>query len=404
MAVPKLRFAGFNDEWKTYTLSDILSLIGGNAFSSKDASKNGVKWLKIANVGFGNVTWDVQDYLPLNFKDKYPNYLLDCGDIILTLTRPILNGNLKIAQITSKDLPALLNQRVAKLQINEGMIDKKYIFHLLRNRKTVLEIESSISGTDPPNLGNKELKKILVNIPLINESIKIAKFMDTVDKKIQLQQEKINLLKEQKKGFMQKIFSQELRFKDEDGQAFPEWEGNIKASELFESISNKNHNSDYAVLSATQNQGMVYRESLERNMSFDEGNLNTYKLVEVGDFIISLRSFQGGIEFSNLEGLVSPAYTVFRSISPKVDAQYFAKFFKTSDFIQRLNSTTYGIRDGKAISFNDFCSLKFSLPSIQEQEKIASFLNILDKKITTETCKLNQIELEKQYFMQQMFI
>src|SRR5690606_30802861 len=153
-AVPKLRFAGFNDEWKTYTLSDILSLVGGNAFSSKDASKNGVNWLKIANVGFGNVTWDVQDYLPLDFKDKYPNYLLDCGDIILTLTRPILNGNLKIAEVTSRDLPALLNQRVAKLQINEDMVDKKYIFHLLRNRKTILKIESSISGTDPPNLGN----------------------------------------------------------------------------------------------------------------------------------------------------------------------------------------------------------------------------------------------------------
>ncbi len=111
---------------------------------------------------------------------------------------------------------------------------------------------------------------------------------------------------------MQKIFKQELRFKDKNGLEYPKWKPNTKAEELFEPISNKNHNGDLPVLSATQDNGMVYRDSLERHMAFNDENLISYKLVEKNDFIISLRSFQGGIEFSNLQGLVSPAYTVFR--------------------------------------------------------------------------------------------
>ncbi len=105
-----------------------------------------------------------------------------------------------------------------------------------------------------------------------------------------------------------------MRFKDEYGHTYPNWELQIKANQLFEPISNKNHNGEYPVLSATQEHGMVYRDSLDRlKMSFNDDNLGTYKLVEQKDFIISLRSFQGGIEFSNLQGLVSPAYTVFRN-------------------------------------------------------------------------------------------
>ncbi len=82
----------------------------------------------------------------------------------------------------------------------------------------------------------------------------------------------------------------------------------------------------------------------------------------------------------------------------------FSKLFKTDSFIQLLNSTTYGIRDGKAISYKDFSTLKFSIPSLEEQKKIAEFLNLLEKKIQNEQEKLDSLQKQKQAFMQQMFI
>ena len=250
----------------------------------------------------------------------------------------------------------------------------------------------------------ERIRKFKISLPCITEQKKLGVFFDFMDNKIQLQQEKIDFLKEQKKGYMQKILNQEIRFKDANGSDYPKWLNNVKAERLFESVSNKNHNGDYPVLSATQDNGMVLRDSLERHMAFNDDNLKSYKLVEKNDFIISLRSFQGGIEFSNLQGLVSPAYTVFKSKSELVYDLYFAKLFKTENFISRLNSTTYGIRDGKAISYKDFSTLRFNIPSIEEQKKIAEFLDLLDLKILNENKKLEQLQNQKQAFMQQMFI
>lgn len=404
MNKPKLRFKNFHKEWEKKKLSEVVELFGGYAFLSKDAVKTGVKWLKIANVDLGKIKWNVSEYLPIEFLKHHSKYEIFEGDIVLTLTRPIIGKKLKIAEVTLNDTPALLNQRVAKVEIINNLLDKRFIYQLLQNHKTVLKLENAISGTDPPNLGNKELKKIDVFIPTKIESEKIAKFLSLLDKKIQLQQEKFDLLKEQKKGYMQKIISQELRFKNEQGDDFPEWKTYIKADELFCSVSNKNHNGDYPVLSATQDNGMVYRDTLERHMTFNDNNLKSYKLVEEEDFVISLRSFQGGIEFSKLQGLVSPAYTVIRKKDESVYNPYFANVFKTDNFITRLNTTTYGIRDGKAISYKDFSTLTFDVPSVEEQKKIAKFLDLQKRKIYIEEKKLRELQNRKKAFMQQMFI
>lgn len=398
MNVPKLRFPGFEEEWRTWTLGEIATVRTGKAFSSNDFSESG-EYLVVTNKNILDQERKIKsigDRININDNKILDNYLLDGDNILVTMDGAKIGST---GRFTNNK--AVLAQRVGRL--NSDQID--FIYQITKSKKFVVEMNKISVGNAIKHISLDQISNYTFFAPSNDEEqAKMGGFFRNIDTEIQLLQEKINLLKEQKKGFMQKIFSQELRFKDENGQEFPKWEQNVKALDLFESISNKNHAGNYPVLSATQDQGMVYRDSLERNMSFDEGNLNTYKLVESGDFVISLRSFQGGIEFSNLEGLVSPAYTVFRSISPKVNAQYFAKLFKTDNFIQRLNSTTYGIRDGKAISFNDFSSLKFSLPSIKEQEKIASFLDILEKKIIAETAKLKQLEFKKQYFMQQMFV
>ena len=147
-----------------------------------------------------------------------------------------------------------------------------------------------------------------------------------------------------------------LRFKEFSG----DWETQ-KAKELFESISDKNHNGDLEVLSATQDRGVIPRSELNIDIKYEQNNLTSYKKVKESDFIISLRSFQGGIEHSHYTGLVSPAYTVF-NFKNNIDSnhRFFAEIFKTQNFINRLNTLTYGIRDGKAISFKDFSDVKLS--------------------------------------------
>jgi type I restriction enzyme, S subunit len=411
MNTPNLRFKGVNNEWKQCNLTDILNLFGGNAFSSKDTSKEGVKWLKIANVSFGKINWEVTDYLPSNFLEKYPNYSLTSGDLVLTLTRPILNRELKIAQITTSDLPALLNQRVAKLIINEEIVDKKFIFHLLRNRKTVLDIERSISGTDPPNLGNNELKKIKVFIPSNIESKKVASFFDTIDKKLQFQQEKIYLLKEQKKGYMQKIFSQELRFKDENGKRFPTWETNKLSNYLFEHKV-RNYEEIYSkqdVLSVSGDYGIVNQIEFQ-GRSFAGDSVANYHVVHKGDIVYTkspLRSNPYGIIKCNKEvaGIVSTLYAVY-SCKENILGEFVDYYFQlgdhTNSYLRPL--VNKGAKNDMKINNENVLKGEITIPLIKEQRKIIQFLSTLDKKINLEQAKYKELVEEKKYFMQQMFI
>lgn len=190
-----------------------------------------------------------------------------------------------------------------------------------------------------------------------------------------------------------------LRFKEFSG----DWESK-KAKELFESISDKKHNGDLEVLSATQDRGVIPRSELNIDIKFEQNNLTSYKKVKESDFIISLRSFQGGIEHSYYTGLVSPAYTVF-NFKNNIDLnhRFFAEIFKTQNFINRLNTLTYGIRDGKAISFKDFSDVKLTFPTKKEQEKIAFFFSLIDDKISLQGEKVEALKDYKKGMMQKIF-
>src|SRR5690554_3584843 len=113
--VPELRFPEFDGEWTIKRLGEIAILFNGYAFKSEDSKKDGIKWLKIANVGFGEIKWNEISYLPIEYKEKYEQYVLIENDLVLALTRPILQGKIKLARISEQDSPSLLNQRVGKI-------------------------------------------------------------------------------------------------------------------------------------------------------------------------------------------------------------------------------------------------------------------------------------------------
>ena len=177
----------------------------------------------------------------------------------------------------------------------------------------------------------------------------------------------------------------------------------VNANELFDPIVNKNHNADLPVLAITQDQGAVPREMIDYNVFVSEKSVAGYKIVEVGDFIISLRSFQGGIEYSKYKGLCSPAYIVLRKKNETICNDYYRHYFKSWQFIQDLNRNLEGIRDGKMISYQQFSEILIPYPPFAEQQKIADCLSSIDSYISLLSKKVEQLKVHKESLMQKMF-
>lgn len=178
----------------------------------------------------------------------------------------------------------------------------------------------------------------------------------------------------------------------------------LNGDELFEQISDKNHSSDLPILAITQEHGAIPREMIDYNVSVTDKSIESYKVVQVGDFIISLRSFQGGIEYSEIKGLCSPAYIILRKKKERhVVNDFFKYYFKTNVYIRDLNKNLEGIRDGKMVSYKQFSEIKNPYPEPEEQQKIASCLSSLDDLITAHTQKLEALKQHKKGLMQQLF-
>jgi len=174
--------------------------------------------------------------------------------------------------------------------------------------------------------------------------------------------------------------------------------GNI----AFEQISNKSALPGLPILAITQEHGAIPRDLIDYHVSVSEQSLTGYKVVEVGDFIISLRSFQGGIEYSKYQGICSPAYIILRSKKSEA-VSYFRHYFKTEAFIRALNRNLEGIRDGKMVSWKQFSDLHLPVPSLPEQQLIAECLSSVDELIAAEGRKLDALKSHKRGLMRQLF-
>lgn len=178
---------------------------------------------------------------------------------------------------------------------------------------------------------------------------------------------------------------------------------NAPASEIFISVNDRNH-PELPVLSASQEWGMIYRDEGGMNIFHDVANEITYKLVRPGQFVIHLRSFQGGFAHSKVEGITSPAYTILDFKDKNKHNDLFWKYVLTSDeFIKRLELITYGIRDGRSINYSDFSTLKFYFPSHDVQQKIGTFISHVDSLIQTKTKKLESLKAVKKSLLQKCF-
>ncbi len=188
---------------------------------------------------------------------------------------------------------------------------------------------------------------------------------------------------------------------------FPEFRGAAgweqkNGNHLFDQINDRNPEPGLPVLAITQEHGAIPRHMIDYHVSVTEKSIESYKVVQVGDFIISLRSFQGGIEYSQYHGICSPAYVILRKRGEGSDA-YFKHYLKTDKFIQILTKNLEGLRDGKMVSYVQFSELLIPVPSPPEQQKIASCLSSVDELIAAQARKLDALKTHKKGLMQQLF-
>lgn len=256
-----------------------------------------------------------------------------------------------------------------------------------------VKIISQRSGQ--PGINAAEYSSLQLPVPPLAEQKKIAEVLGVWDKAIEKQSQLIEQLTLRKRGLMQQLLTGKKRLPGFSG----EWRKE-KAGSIFENSSVRSNKLE-PLLSATQEYGVVPRDMLETRVTMPSGNLSSFKRVDIGDFVISLRSFEGGIEYSKYSGIVSPAYTVLKK-KHNVNDIFYKAYFKSHEFIQRLAIAVIGIRDGKQISYSDFCYIRIPLPSFEEQTAIAQVLTAADREIELAQQKLELLRQQKRGLMQQL--
>ena len=175
-----------------------------------------------------------------------------------------------------------------------------------------------------------------------------------------------------------------------------------KAEELFKNVADKNHPTE-TVLTIIQGKGTLPRERAGRNIHYDDASLTNYKKVEQGDFIIHLRSFEGGLEMANEDGIVSPAYTILRCKKPH-SSLFYEAYFHTDEFINHiLSKSVEGIRDGRQISYEAFKWLGLPYCDVSEQEKIAQLFCTLSHRIEKQQQMVDALKKYKRGLLNQIF-
>lgn len=280
------------------------------------------------------------------------------------------------------------------IRVNIPIDNSYYVYEQTLTGRYLNWIRIMSQRSGQPGINAQEYGTYSFPYCCVKEQQKIAAILTTQDKAIELKEKRLAEKQRQKKYLMQLLLTGKKRLPGYWG----EW--NVpKAKEVFQSVTDKNHKGDLMVLSATQDKGIMPRNEVDIDIKYEVSSLANYKKVCQGNFVISLRSFQGGIEYSAYTGLVSPAYTVLSSKKELCD-EYYKQYFKSADFINRLNIAVYGIRDGKQISFEDFGRLRIPYPPINEQSAIAQVLSTADREISLLRQDIEQEKQKKKALMQ----
>ena len=402
--VPKLRFKEFSGKWEEKPLGKYGKLINGLTYSPDNIVENGLLVLRSSNIQNEQISFEDNVYVNLNVEDEY----LTCENDILICVR---NGSKRLigkSLLIPKNLPK--STHGAFMTVFRGD-SNKFISHWLKTPMFFKEVHKNLGATIN-SINGSNLKKFKTFFPNSKEEQeKIASFLTSVDTKIEQLTKKEQLLQQYKKGVMQKIFNQEMRFKDDDGSEVPEWEEKKLNKYLYEH-KEKNFDKKYTkndVLSVSGEYGIVNQIELQ-GRSFAGESIDNYHFVDIGDVVYTkspLKANPYGIVKTNKKkaGVVSTLYAVYRpkeNLNPLFIDYYFQLNDNVNKYFRPL--VQKGAKNDMKINNSYAISDPVLFPEKKEQTKIANFLSSIDSKIEQVQKQLNSTKEFKKALLQQMFI
>ncbi|MBE5666200.1 restriction endonuclease subunit S [Staphylococcus sp. SS251] len=384
--VPELRFPEFEGEWEEKQLGEIFQIISGSTplKSNKKFYENGnINWVKTTDLNNSKVT---------HSKEKITEYAMNSLKLKLVPKNSVLiamyGGFNQIGRTGLLKIDATINQAISALLMNHETnpeFIQAYLNYQVKGWKRY-----AASSRKDPNITKKDIEQFKVPYVSINEQQKIGEFFSKLDRQIELEEQKLELLQQQKEGYMQKIFSQELRFKDENGNDYPDWEV-TSIQDVTKYTSSKKSSNQYA--DKDNSKGYPVYDAVQ-----EIGKDSNY---DIEESYISILKDGAGVGRLNLRSGKSSVIGTMGYLQPyNINIEFLYYRMKVLDFKKYIIGSTI-----PHLYFKDYSKETLYIPSsIKEQAKIGRFISNLDKVIENKTLKLNCLKQFKQGLLQRMFI
>ncbi|OAD90193.1 hypothetical protein A7A78_07950 [Aequorivita soesokkakensis] len=394
---PQLRFPEFEGEWEEKRLGQVTKYTKGYAFKSKDYKIEGKRIIRVSDLGANYIKQDNEKvYIDFSEEVKYEKYSLKKNNIIITTvgSKPdMLESAVGRGIFIINDDEGLLNQNMLKFE-NIDKISNKFLIGFINSDRYQYFIKGIARGNaNQSNITVVDLLTYKINLPTLPEQQKIASFLTAVDTKLQQLSTKKELLEQYKKGVMQQLFSQQLRFKQDDGSDFGDWEEK-KLGEMFKI----NAGGDVKQENVSLEKNDKFKYPIYANSEKNKGLYGYSDLYKI-DFECVTVTGRGALGVAHAR--TEKFYPIVRLLVLKPKKKSNVVFFE--NLINQINifpeSTGVPQLTGPQISI-----YKIRFPSYEEQQKIASFLSALDAKIETVQTQLEKTQQFKKGLLQGMFV
>ena len=405
--VPRLRFKEHQEEWINGNLRSLSTLITKGTTPSTFA-QSGVLFVKIEALNGTSIDANKCQYIDTSVHHgELRRSILKENDILFAIAGATIG---KLGVVCSSDLPANTNQALAIIRL-KNKEHLPFVLQILQSSAMKRYIEESISVGAQPNLNLQQIGDFNFYQPSLGEQQKIAAFLSAVDTKIEQLTQKQALLEQYKKGVMQKIFSQEIRFKADDGSEFPEWQEKT-LGEVVLSLSNG--------LSLEQNtEGSGYKVTRIETISNARINLSKVGFVETESDISNYKLNKGDMLFSNINSVqhigkiayVEKDFDLYHGmnllrliICADHDSKYLYYVLTSSWYKRYFERVCNKAVNQASINQADLRKTPLFMPSKREQTKIAHFISALDEQADKISQQLEAAKTFKKGLLQQMFV
>ena len=389
--VPTLRFPEFDGEWKESTIGEEFELYSGNTPSrlDKDNFVGDVNWITSGELK-EHYIGDTKEKISESSAKENNLRLLPEGTFVIAIYGLEAEGVRSTGSIITKQ--STISQACMAFT-PKGEISNEFLYSWYKKHGNVIGIRYA-QGTKQQNLSYDILEKFKIRYPSLKEQDKLNSFISLLDTRIATQIRIIEDLKSLSDAICERLYTPSEK---ESWQTY-------KYADLFSISNERNSKLQYTnVLSASQEYGMIERNELNIDIKFEASSIKNYKIVRPNQYVIHLRSFQGGFAYSDKTGVCSPAYTILVP-NEKLSTAFLKYCFTSKKFIDSLRIVTYGIRDGRSISVDEFLQLKVAIPDIAHQQHIVQVMQLWEEKIRMEEEYLSKLQQQKKYLLSSMFI